>query len=705
MGESLVTRPRAASFAAHMALPAVRMTATLPTLPCNALSARRLAMARLLQLCASGTSALFPLPAFLMIDHDTAHHVTDASVPSAQCLDDGAPRFRTPRSGDPRAWHSAMATETHGGVQAEIRCFLDAQLDTGDVLLDVGSTFAFVALSAATVPQATTTVLFMHEDAAFRLEVQQAALEAGRWVDVVNADDWGAVRDLLSQRLDAAGRLFVHTSADRLDRTCAELSPLLAAERVLALCVGGANDHEDRASIVRRLDATGYVACQLVLQGEEPILVRTDAWESGDVVALPEALVAPAVATAPTAAPMASDAEWFDDEAGALTLFVPGASRPTAVAGVSAAAEAIVAPAARSAGLSLIAPHSRTGYGIVGANLLRALQQRLVPVAFFPVGPVDPSLTNNAHLQEALDAQDHFSHAAPSVRLFPPSDLALHVGRGPRVGFPIFESTRFSERERHHLQSQDALLVCTPWARQVCVENGLQHVPTHLVPLGVDRAVFHEHVVPTPRSQDTVFLQVGKLETRKGQLELLRAFEAAFMPNDAVRLVLACHNPFVTESAFRAAAEPFRRSPMSRRITLVTQPLPAASDVASLMAGADCGVFTVRAEGWNLEALEMLSLGKAVIATQVTGHTGFLTEQNARLITPHAQESAAAGGLLGEWAAWTSREHEQLVEQLRAVHRARRDGPLPLNVAGLETARMHSWDHSAGALLQALGTL
>jgi glycosyltransferase involved in cell wall biosynthesis len=356
-------------------------------------------------------------------------------------------------------------------------------------------------------------------------------------------------------------------------------------------------------------------------------------------------------------------------------------------------------------GFNFIAPHQRTGYGVAGANLLRALQRQGVPVEFFPMGAIDASLTDNPDLERALAAQSAFPTHAPSVRLSQALDLALHAGAGPRVGFPIFESEQFTPRELHHLRQQDALLVCTPWARDICRANGLTDMPIHIVPLGVDAAVYHPDVPAVRRGGETTFLQVGKLEPRKGQLELLRAFEAAFTPADDVRLVFACHNPFLSRDAFEAQLAPFRRSPMARRITLQISELPTSRDVATLMASADCGVFPARAEGWNLELVEMLAMAKPVIATYATAHTAYLTAENAQLITLGPPESARPAGFLGTWGSWGEAQHEQLVNALRAVHRARQNDTLGLNLAGLATARSLSWDNAAEAMLLALESL
>jgi glycosyltransferase involved in cell wall biosynthesis len=161
----------------------------------------------------------------------------------------------------------------------------------------------------------------------------------------------------------------------------------------------------------------------------------------------------------------------------------------------------------------------------------------------------------------------------------------------------------------------------------------------------------------------------------------------------------------MTRDAYDAALAPFRRSPMARRITLATSELGTARDVAALMASADCGVFPVRAEGWNLEALEMMAMGKRIIASRATAHTAYMTAENAHLIALGAPEPATAGGMRGTWGSWGDAQHEQLVEAMRAVHAAKQGAGLASNASGIATAAAHSWDASAAALLDAIATV
>ncbi len=610
-------------------------------------------------------------------------------IDSAQVAADDSPRFRIPaRPTDPR-WADAAAREADGGVAAEVRVFLDEQMSTGDLLLDFAPGFGFVALGAATAPNGVPTVLAAGLTEADLMALQDAAAEAGAWIEGMDEQPWAQLDQLVDDRLDAEGRVFVHAAPADLRSGADALIALSTSGRLLALCVSDPFAPADWPAHAAWLERAGLRACALSEQHGEVQLVPIAGMPTTCLIAVPALLFENAESNAAEEdIALSEEVEVFDEH-----VFTD-------------AVTAYVAPTdSLRDGFSLIAPHSRTGYGVVGANLLDALQRRSVPVAFFAMGPIDRSLTDNASIDSALEQQGSFPAHAPSVRIAQQFDLAMHVGHGPRVGFTIFESDAFTPRELHHMRSQDALIVCSPWARDVCFANGLTDRAVHVVPLGVDRRVFHEGVASAGQHNETVFLQVGKLEPRKGQRELLRAFEAAFSPSDEVRLIFACHNPFMNRGAFDDALSYFRASPMAKRITILASELESARDVAQLMAGADCGVFPSRAEGWNLEALEMLSMGKPIIATAATAHTAYMTPANARLISIDSFEPAGGGELMGRWPAWGASQQEQLVEQLRAVHAQRVSGSLAVNTAGIETAKAHTWDASASALLDVLSTL
>lgn len=362
--------------------------------------------------------------------------------------------------------------------------------------------------------------------------------------------------------------------------------------------------------------------------------------------------------------------------------------------------------------LNLVAPINSSGYGIVAFNLLRAFAEEGVDVSLFPTeGGAFPdlqlSLTSIKLLKTAVSRQALYPLDAPCLRLTPEFSMTLFAGRGPRAGLPFFETDTFSERDLHHLGSLDHLLVPSEWARSVVDASTLRGPRVSVVPMGVDQQIFQEREIPV--GEETVFLQVGKWERRKGQDFLLEAFSRAFVPGDPVRLDLMCHNPYLEDRNEEWVAR-CRESPMADHLRILPR-VAGADAVAKRMQAADCGVFPARAEGWNLELLEMMACGKTVIATDYAGHTAFATPDNCRLIDVDRLEPAVderyhqiyGRDKIGRWAHLGRAQLEQTVEHLRAVHAAKQAGRSLRNIAGLETAREHTWQRCADTVAEALG--
>lgn len=623
-------------------------------------------------------------------------------VESAQRHNDGSPRFCIASAVDSSAWTDAVDTENNEGVSGDVRIFLDAQLEAGDILVDAAPGFGFVALGAVTAPNGMPSVFAYAREPHALEAIVDAARDAGGWVDAFSDTDLQgcAFSETLSERLAVDGRVFLHSDIHMLSRVLDELAPLVVLERLVAICLSVPDDdaHDDvaAASVLDALTACGFALHELrELDGEAQLFGASHFVPGQCFIAL----------AIPASKPDAIGSSREDIRAIGNALLA--AEEVTALINVS---EHMPSPASRmepvvTNAFSFIAPFCRTGYGIVGAHLLREFLHADMPVAYFPLGVIDRTIVYVPDLDIATQRQGAYEDGAPSVRLSQQFDLAMHVGRGPRMGFPIFELDKFHTNERHHLERQDRLMVTSTWARDVLLENGIWRTPIDIVPLGVDRVVFHEQLRSSAKpTTDTVFMSVGKLEARKGQRALLAAFEAAFTPRDAVRLVLVCHNPFLDSAALAAMMKPFQTSKMSPRITLITSPFATQRDLALQMMAADCAVFPIRAEGWNLEALEMLSMGKPVIASHCTAHTAFLNDENARLIGIDAMEESVPGEHRGRWAAWGTRQHEQLVDQLRLVHGERQRGELSMNTAGIETATHHSWSASAAAFLRSVAS-
>ncbi len=351
--------------------------------------------------------------------------------------------------------------------------------------------------------------------------------------------------------------------------------------------------------------------------------------------------------------------------------------------------------------LNLVAPINPLGYGVVGFNVLKHLVAAGHSVSLFPIGrpefdaPDAPKLIADAQNKSQL-----FNATAPSIRLWHQFELDMFPGKGKRIGWPIFELNKFNEREKHHLSSLDAILVCSKWAADVIKQNGI-NVPTFVVPLGVDNNVFKadpDEIARRPywSKGTTVFINVGKWEKRKGHEELIAAFCAAFTTRDDVELWMINENPFIGPEN-DVWKKKYVNSPMGAHVRFFGR-LENQAQMSKLFNHADCGVFPSHAEGWNLEALELMACGAHVILTDYSGHTEYATKENSTLIPVNGLEPAVDGRWFDGHGDWCTFDIMELVSAMRAVHERKQSGLLGLNTAGMETAEKFSWENTIKAI-------
>jgi len=340
---------------------------------------------------------------------------------------------------------------------------------------------------------------------------------------------------------------------------------------------------------------------------------------------------------------------------------------------------------------------------------LKYLARSGVEIAYWPIGQPSASDAETANLIKAcMEKRSCFNHLSPSLRIWHQNDMAQHIGSGKRLGFPIFELNRFTDVEKIHLESLDNIIVCSQWAKKIVEEE----VPSMkykigIAPLGVDREIFY----PTKNNnkEKTVFLNVGKWEVRKGHDILIEAFNSAFEKKDNVELWMMNHNPFLNEEQEREWLSLYLNSKLGSKIKIIHR-AQTHEEVAAIMNQADVGVFPSRAEGWNLEALEMMSLGKEVILTGYSAHTEFANESNSRIIDIDETEDAYDGIWFhgqGEWAHMGEPQFDQLVENMIRTHKEKSQTPSMeiKNKEGIITAKKFSWENFSNKIISFCGMM
>lgn len=339
------------------------------------------------------------------------------------------------------------------------------------------------------------------------------------------------------------------------------------------------------------------------------------------------------------------------------------------------------------------------GYGIVGFNLYKELSA-ICDVTLWPMQdrvdwPVTPTQEIADLISRDIAKQDSFNHRFPCLKVWHENQLAQRIGEGKYFVLPFFEVNKFNVRRQMHMLSADEIIVTSKWAKDI-VEKEIG-CDSYVVPCGVDREIFN---VDNNQVNDRrcIFFNCGKWEVRKGHDILRKAFDTAFPSSEPVELWMMTQNPFLTEDETREWEWLYQ----SDTIKLIPR-VQYQEQLAEIMSQVYCGVFPARAEGWNLELLELMSMGKQVITTSYSAHTEFCTPDNSLLIDITEEEPMYDGKWFvgeenGTWASLEGKPFNQLVDHLRSVYEVWKTQPHKENDVGILTAERLTWEKMARSI-------
>lgn len=343
-------------------------------------------------------------------------------------------------------------------------------------------------------------------------------------------------------------------------------------------------------------------------------------------------------------------------------------------------------------------PICLTGYGIVSLNILRELYKiDNNIISYFPMG--QPNLQNEYDhkiVSEMFNNRYLFDIHAPFIKIWHQFDLGSRIGRGKYFAFPFFELDTFDKSECIHMSVPDVLFVSSKWAQDIVKSNNIK-TESYVVPLGVDRDIFDHNIKSTRVDNKYIFLNIGKWEVRKGHDILLELFNKAFPNETDVELCILASE---TTNSYSNPEELIRWKSIynSPRVKLL-HGVETHREVAQLIANSDCGIYPSRAEGWNLELLETMSMNKPVIATNYSSHTEFCNQDNCFLVDIDKVEPAHDGKVFngqGNWAKIGEQQKEQIISHMRYAYNNR----LSQNPQGLETAKKYGWNKTANIIME-----
>lgn len=361
--------------------------------------------------------------------------------------------------------------------------------------------------------------------------------------------------------------------------------------------------------------------------------------------------------------------------------------------------------------LNYMAAINSLGYGIASKNILYKLDSQL-SLTYFPIGrPEEYDPNKQEIIKRTANKQMQVCKADYGLKVWHEFALAERPPCNKFIGFPIFEIDILPQQSVYNIASCDHIFVASEWAKQVVIDSFKEYqmdIPNPkdkafitVVPLAVDLDVFTAR--EPVQNKTCKFFNCGKWEVRKGHDILLKAFQQAFPNHVDVSLHMMCDNMFPQARKFTQSIEELYNS--DHRVNLIPR-VSTSEEVAAIMSTMDCGVFPSRAEGWNLELLEMMAMNKQVIATNYSAHTEFCNNSNTKLLEINELDLAYDGIWFDgskKWAKIDEPEIRQLSRLMKEVYLDWKKNKVLTNPEGLKTAQKYSWDNTCNKIMTFLG--
>ena len=290
-------------------------------------------------------------------------------------------------------------------------------------------------------------------------------------------------------------------------------------------------------------------------------------------------------------------------------------------------------------------------------------------------------------------------------------DGALRV-----VGRTMFETDRLEKEHVARCNKMDEVWVPTAWSAGVFANAGVQREKIRIVPeavdvdfydpkkarqnppfdlFGVARRVLGPSVGESGSAQErrvTKLLSIFKWEARKAPEVLLESYLSEFTADDDVALFVRCNlyheqkdmvgdrivqiaRDMFTAAITDASSPPWGAPPgmtaeealRTRAPRVLVLPRVRDADMPALYAAADALVLPSRGEGWGRPHVEAMAMALPVIATNWSGPTAFMTEDNSYPLSVEPKLVKVPKGHVFEKHYWAQPSVLHLRELMRRV--------------------------------------
>lgn len=341
-----------------------------------------------------------------------------------------------------------------------------------------------------------------------------------------------------------------------------------------------------------------------------------------------------------------------------------------------------------------------SGYAIHSEEMALQLDTLGVELLYRPTPwPVPARITHPA--LQAIAARP-LRNDMPQVS-YDQANLFYTAHPGYKIGFTMLEVNGLPTDWVAACNAMDEVWTPSHWGAETFAAAGVKR-PIHVMPLGFDPARFHPGLPARPLRDRFTFLSVFEWGERKAPDLLLRAYSAAFGPNDDVLLIIRTNNFDGDVDVGRQIAElrlPRRGPPVA---LLLNQQI-AAEELGSLYRSADCFVLPTRGEGWGMPLLEAMACGVPVITTDWSGQTEFINPDLGFMVRVRALVPAEAKCEYYTGLRWAEPDFDHLVAQMRYVYENRQFARAVGARAAAYVAEHFTWRHTVERIIARLENL
>lgn len=350
--------------------------------------------------------------------------------------------------------------------------------------------------------------------------------------------------------------------------------------------------------------------------------------------------------------------------------------------------------------VNLYCPINQLGYGIVSTNIFKELIKENA-VSLWPIGPIDCNDEVVDSIKNAIFSSSFFDSKAPSLKIWHQWDMAINPGKGKHCGLTFFEIDPISKSDVHSLNSLDCVFVTSEWAKNVCIKSGVNPLILKVINLGIDKDIFKD--VNVIDNGPTKFVNIGKWEVRKGHDIIPQILEESFTPEDNFEFHIYPNNPFLNDKESLEWESFYKSSKLANKIFIHKERYRTQQELYENIKNYDVGIFPYRAEAWNMELMELLSIGKNCIATNYSGPSDFAKKMGCTLIDVDGMEKAYDGKWFygaSSWAKLSSKFISTFSATMKIFHEKKQSGKLHINTIGQQESNNFSWKNTCINLLK-----